>query len=165
MTNDMCSVSDISHLPGAPFTEKEVDEAVAAIQGAFGWHVAPEESSTVVLSVPQMERVLRLPTKHLVSVDEVRIDGVAVSVADYGVRLESAQVVKRIGFWPADYDNIEADFTHGFEETPQELLPLIAEAAAIDRRDESIKPYRLSFDQYDSGLPRRYSLNWVPGMA
>lgn len=165
MANDMCSVSDISDLPGAPFTQSEVDEAVAAVQGAFGWHVAPEESTTVVLSVPAMERVLRLPTKHLVSVDEVRVDGVVVAEADYGVRLDAAYVVKRVGSWPADYDNIEVDFTHGFEETPKELLPLIAETAAIDRRDESVKPYRLSFDQYDAWLPRRYSLNWIPGMA
>jgi hypothetical protein len=161
----MCSPSDISHLPGAPFSDKEVDEAVAAVQGAFGWHVAPEESATAVISVPAMERVLRLPTKHLVSVDEVRIDDVVVDPADYGIRLDTAEVIKRVGFWPADYSNIEVDFTHGFEETPQALLPLLAEAAAIDRRDQSVKPYRLSFDEYDSWLPRRYSINWIPGMA
>jgi hypothetical protein len=165
MSNDLCSAADLSHLPGAPFTEKEVDGAVAEIQGAFGWHVAPETDATQTFTVRPMESRLRLATRHLVSVDEVRVDGVALAVTEYGAVKESNQVRKVNGWWPTGFDNIEVDYTHGFEECPLELLTLIAEAAATGRRDQAIKPYLLSFDQYETGLPQRFSLRYVPGLA
>ena len=165
MSNNLCSATDIAYLPGAPFTEAEVDGAVAEIQGAFGWHIAPEEGVTQKFTVAPMTRALYLPTKHLVSVDEVRVEGEALATVDYGVVQDVAKVVKVSGWWPTGYDNIEIDYTHGFEECPKDLLSLIAEAAAIGRRDQAIQPYRLAFDQYEESLPRRYSLRYVPGMS
>ena len=165
MSNDLCSPADLAYLPGNPFSEAEVDAAVTALQGAFGWHIAPEEEVTQQFTVQPMTRVLYLPTKHLVSVDAVRVDGVTLAATDYGVVQDVAKVVKISGWWPTGYDNIEVDYTHGFEECPKDMLMVIAEAAAIGRRDQAIQPYRLAFDQYEEGLPRRYSLRYIPGMS
>lgn len=165
MSNDLCSATDLAYLPGAPFTEKEVDGGVAEIQGALGWHIAPESDSTEVFTVRNMVKRLYLPTKHLVSVNEVRVDGTVLATTEYGVVQQNATVVKVIDWWPPGFDNVEVDFTHGYEECPKELLSLIAEAAAIGRRDQSIQPYRLAFDQYENDLPRRYSLRYMPGIV
>jgi len=165
VSNDLCSVTDLAYLPGAPFTEAEVDAAVTEIQGAFGWHIAPEADVTQKFTVAPMTRELYLPTKLLVSVNEVRVDGTVLPTTDYGVVQQFAKLVKVNGWWPTGFDNIEVDYTHGYEECPRDLLTLIAEAAAIGRRDQAIQPYRLAFDQYESGLPRRYSLRYIPGMS
>lgn len=163
MSNDLCSATDLAYLPGHPFTEQEVDGAVAEIQGAFGWHIAPEMDTTQTFTVLPMQRELYLETRHLVEVTEVRVDGVALDPTVYGVVKDRNKVVRVNGYWPMGFDNIEVDYTHGFEECPRDLLTLIAEAAAIGRRDQAIQPYRLAFDE--SGFPRRYSLRYIPGLA
>ena len=161
----MVQPSDLDGLPGYPFTEAEVDAAVATLQREFGWHVAPKLTTTLTMSVPSGVYKLRLPTKKLVSVTSITVDGTVVDASDYTVVTARNQVVKNVGYWTVGDANTVVVFKHGYDETPKDLLPLIAEAAAIDRRDESVKPYRLSFAQYQFDVPRRYSINYIPGMA
>src|SRR6185369_7708587 len=85
MSNDMASPSDLSHLPGAPFHESEVDIAVATVQRALGWHVAPVITQTVQLLVQGYMPKLRLPTKFLVSVTSIKSNGTLVDPNSYEV--------------------------------------------------------------------------------
>lgn len=140
MANDMVTPQDLEHLPGAPFTDDEVDAAVAAVRLAAGWHIAPELTETITLDVTAYDSWLRLPTLKLVSVDAVRDtdDDSVFDAAKYRVSHRLAQVRKRTGYWPHGYERIEVDITHGFDAAPLELLSVIAEAASTARRDQSV---------------------------
>lgn len=188
MSNDLCSPSDLAHLPGSPFTEAEVDAAVVTVRNAAGWHIAPvrpeDESDgleTVILDVECGEQWLRLPTMKLVSVDEIR-DLYTESVIDdglYRVSRDSNRVFRRGGYWPVGVERLEVDFSHGHSVVPADLLPVIAAAVAANRRVHSLQKTQeplsnpdLFFGLDQSGnalsLPRvleRYSLLSVPGMA
>lgn len=132
---------DFAYLPGAPFTQDELDTALAVVRGAAGWHIAPEIEETVVVDVPRFDRVLRLPTLCLVSVDEVR-DADTSTVIDsslYRVSFPQAALRRRTGCWPRGYSRVEVDITHGYPTLPTDLYPVVAEAATIARRDQTIK--------------------------
>lgn len=150
--NDLAGPSDLTGLPGAPFTDAEVDAAVAAVRAAAGWHIAPVRADVaVVLSVEDYYRtLLRLPTRKLLSVEEIR-DAVTNPVEDgsgtstpiddstYRVITSRNAVLKTSGYWPYGLDAVEVDYTHGYSECPPDLLPVIAEAATLIRRDASAR--------------------------
>jgi hypothetical protein len=181
VTNGMgLTPTDFGGLPGAPFTQDEIDAAVAAVQGAARWHISPEQQDTIALDVQSWERVLRLPTRHLVSVDEIR-DTYTSTVIDpglYRVSVEFPKILRRCGVWPCGYGRIEVDITHGYDEVPKDLLPVIAESALLDRRDQTVSsetqgPFSIGYS--DSGsrtanplstgsVLERYSYG-QPGMA
>src|SRR5687768_6144896 len=115
MANEMgLQPADLEHLPGAPFSQDEVDAAVDSVRLAAGWHIAPQRSDTIVLDVTHCDSWLRLPTLALASVDAVRdTDTDTVIAADrYRVSRSLAQVRKRSGYWPAGYGRVEVDITH-----------------------------------------------------
>lgn len=142
MTNDMVAPESLSDFPGAPFTHGEVDAAVAQVRRAAGWHLAPlRESETVTLDVQDRESWLRLPTRKLVSVDEIRDadDSEVIDSDTYRVSLSLAQV-KRSGFyWPCGYGRVEVDMTHGYEHCPEDLLATVALACTLVRRDVTVR--------------------------
>ncbi|MCV7009484.1 hypothetical protein [Mycobacterium gordonae] len=173
--------ADLAYLAGAPFSQGEINAAVVTVQNAAKWHIAPEITSTVVLDVACMEPVLRLPTRYLVEVIEVRdLDTDTVIAANrYRVSRAFGQIRYRCGYWPAGYGRVQVEFDHGYETVPADLLPLIAEAALLQRRDQTAKtqtagPYSTAFDIALSGgsvnpmstaaVLERYWL-WQPGVA
>jgi hypothetical protein len=94
------------------------------------------------LDVERCESWLRLPTRKLTSVDEVR-DADAGEVVDedsYRVSLNLAQV-KRTGcyYWPCGYGAVEVDMTHGYEVCPADVLAAVALACNLARRDPTVK--------------------------
>ncbi|BDY31409.1 hypothetical protein [Mycolicibacterium mageritense] len=133
MANDLVQPSELAYLPGGPFTEGEVDAAVAALRQAVRWHIAPVRSETVTLDVGRYENVLQLPTRKLVSVAEVRSNGVVVDPASYEVSIGLAQVKLAYGYWGAGFGAVDVDLTHGYESVPLDLLPVIAETATSQR--------------------------------
>jgi len=135
VTNDLVSPTELSYLPGAPFTADEVDAAVEALRTALRWHIAPERAETVTLDVGDCDEVLRLPTRQLVSVDEIRdVDAATVIAAsEYRVSKPLAQVKRNYGYWESGYARIQVDLTHGYESCPRDLLPVIAETAVSQR--------------------------------
>lgn len=147
--NDLADPSDLTGLPGAPFTQAETDAAVAAVRAAAGWHIAPTRVDTaVVLSVGYCQTLLRLPTRKLVSVEQIRDvlgeagsgdDGAVIDDTTYRIVASRNAVLKTSGYWPSGLDSVEVDYTHGYDETPADLLPVIAEAAALIRRDASAR--------------------------
>lgn len=136
MLNDLADPSDLRGFAGAPFTDAEADAAVMGIRQSVGWHIAPIHADTaVVLSVGYCQKLLRLPTRQLISVEEIR-DAVAdTAIADETYRVIRSRdgVLKTSGYWPHGLDVVEADFTHGYAECPADLLPVIAEAALLIR--------------------------------
>ncbi|GAA1992882.1 hypothetical protein GCM10009718_33250 [Isoptericola halotolerans] len=144
MTNDMVGPEDLDDRPGAPFSETEVDAAVAAMRKTAGWHIAPKRpSETVYLDVGMRERVLRLPTLKLDEIADVRDatgdDPVTIEPGGYRASRRTGLVRRTGGYWPAGYEAVEVDMTHGYDETPPDLLPLIAQLALTERRDRSVR--------------------------
>lgn len=182
MANDMIEPEDLAHLPGAPFSDAEVDAAVAAVRLAAGWHIAPVREETVTLDVAPRDSWLRLPTLALRSVSGVRDadDNSVIAVDRYRVSAQLGQVRKRSGYWPHGYGRIEVDITHGFDEAPAELLAVIAEAASTARRDQSVTqetmgPFSVSLGSGGAGhlgnpigtgaILEKYRLRFMPGIA
>jgi hypothetical protein len=140
MTNDMgLTPTDFDGLPGAPLTQAEIDAAVAAVRTAAGWHIAPERDETLTLDVDCWERTLRLPTKQLASVDEVRDTKLSTVIAatTYEVSVAKGAVRKCGGVWPHGYGRLEVDLTHGYATVPADLLPVFAETVVLSRRDQT----------------------------
>lgn len=139
--NDLVDPSELVGLPGAPFTQTEVDAAVGAVRNAAGWHIAPTRTETAVVITPQTARRLYLPTRKLVSVEEIRDVVLDSTVTDTTYRVLPARnaIMKTSGWWTHGCDRYEVDFTHGYDECPAELLPVIAEAATLIRRDASAR--------------------------
>jgi hypothetical protein len=140
MSNTLASPEDLAYLPGAPFSETEVDAACAAVRTAASWHIAPQVTETISLDVTPCDRWLRLPTGHLVGVTAVRDadTGEAVDTATYRVSRKLGQV-KRSTPWPSGYERVEVDMIHGYAETPTDLPAIIAQAIAMARRDPTVQ--------------------------
>lgn len=184
MANDLVTPSELAYLPGAPFTAGEVDAAVASIRAALEWHIAPDLQKTVTFDVRQSQQRLLLPTRNLVSVDEVRADGEIVDPTAYQVSTTLAQVIKKSGSWPVGFGTVEVDMTHGYESVPPDLLPVIAATATSQRLLAVRAPVTEQPSRIGEGVggdavavspfaPRplgrdammRYSLRWLPGLA
>ncbi|OFB37970.1 hypothetical protein BA059_16880 [Mycolicibacterium sp. (ex Dasyatis americana)] len=184
MTNDLVSPAELVHLPGTPFTDGEVDEAAAAIRTALEWHVAPERQDTVAFDIVCYQRRLLLPTRNLVSVDEIRVGGAVVDPSAYQVSTRLGQVVKNSGYWPDGFGTVEVDMTHGYESVPPDLLPVIAATATSQRLLAVRAPVIENPSQIGEGVGAnvvaagpltarplgrdalmRYSLRWLPGLA
>lgn len=139
MTNDLVGPNDLAHLPGAPFTNGEVDSAVGALRAALGWHVAPERAETgVPFDVEPCEDTLRLATRKLVSVQAVRRTSNDTTITGYQVSRRQG-IIRRRGSWPSGLESVEADYTHGYEECPPELLSALGQLALSDRRDKAVR--------------------------
>lgn len=144
MTNDLAGPTDLAHLPGAPFTDAEVDAAVGALRDALGWHVAPERADTAVpFDVQPYEDTLRLVTRKLVSVQAVRrtstSDPTGTPITNYQISRRQGIVRRRGSYWPCGLEAVEVDFTHGYPECPPELLAILGQLAVAGRRDKSVR--------------------------
>lgn len=151
MTNDLASPDDLVGLPGAPFTDQQVDASVQAVRNAARWHIAPERDETIALDVACAELRLRLPTRKLVSVDEIRNADTDAVVADTTYRVSHALAqVKRSTWWPSGFESVEVDMVHGYEECPADVLAIIASAIVLARRDVAVQ--RVSLDDFSTAF-------------
>lgn len=139
MVNDLVTPDDLAYLPGAPFSDDEVNAAVAAVRTAAGWHIAPQRTETVTLDVARYDRWLRLPTRKLLAVTQVRNadTGEVLDPASYRVSLDRAQI-KRRTWWPDGYEAVEVDMSHGHTVCPPDVLAVIAQACMLSRRDPTV---------------------------
>lgn len=150
MANDLASPSDLVGLSGAPFTDAEVDAAVGDVRRAAGWHIAPEQTDTIQLDVTCYERFLRLPTRKLVAVVEIRktTDASVIAATTYQTSRKLATVKRTSTVWPEGYEAVEVDMTHGYTETPDDVLSVIAQAAVMARRDPTVR--EVSIDDFST---------------
>lgn len=130
MANDLIPiVADLNGLPGAPFDQSVVDEAVAALRNYLGWHVAPSRTETVVLD-GVAGPFLPLPTLHrgatVSAVRDVTVTGSPVTITGWR-KLREPALYLRNGYWPCEPSSIEVDLTHGYASCPVDLRPVVAE--------------------------------------
>lgn len=138
----MTVVGDI--LPG-------VDPAAAAYIKAYcGWHVAPVITETVVLD-GQGGWSLILPTLRLTDLTEVTSDGAAVD----GLQWSEAGMVRGC-HWSHKLRGIQVTMTHGYEDTPPELVAagvritdLMAATAGV--ASETTGPFTVSYRDMSVG--------------
>jgi hypothetical protein len=138
----MVDPTDLVGFPGAPFTDAQVDAAVDEVRTAAGWHIAPlRTGQTVTLDVERRESWLRLPTRKLASVDEVRDpdSGDAIDADTYRTSLLLAQVKRSGCYWPCGYAAVEVDMTHGYTTCPASVLAVVALACNLAKRDPTVR--------------------------
>jgi hypothetical protein len=125
MSNDLVHPSELDGFPGGPFSKEVVASAVADLRDILGWHVAPRRTETITLDNEGGGTEIVLPSRKVVSVDEVRdVSGTTPTIMT-GWRLSQAQTLTR-GCWPIGASVLEVDLTHGHASVPADLLPVLA---------------------------------------
>jgi hypothetical protein len=128
--------SDLTEYPGAPFADALVESASASVRADAGWHIAPVIEDTVTLD-SDGGCSLMLPSLHVVEVLAVSdVTDADNPVVLSGWRNNAAGVLQRGAGFPAGLATVEVDVSHGYDECPGELLPVIAErcqAAGVNR--------------------------------
>lgn len=138
MSNDLLAPEQLDDFPGAPFADTVVDAIVARLRREAGWHIAPARIETVTVDGSDT-RLLVLPTLELTNVTEVRDVTVLASptvVPDW--RAARAGMLRRPGGWPRGFRSVAADITHGYEDCPPDLLPVIATLCRLSTTDGEV---------------------------
>lgn len=155
MVNDLgLTPVEMTHLPGAPFTQEQIDGALAALRSGLGWHVAPVVTETVEFDVRPGWRHIQLPTLALGSVTAVRdVDsGDVIDPTIYRVSKKLCTIHRTSGAWPSGYAAVEVDFTHGHAELPTELLTALGDVITNGLRDGAIKSVQIDDFQQSFGV-------------
>lgn len=106
-----------------PFLQKELDAATQAIRMACGWHIAREESQTIQRGPSRFPSTIYLPTKRLVGVTSVLINGYATDpdTVEFDPETGETNIYAR---------QATIVMTHGYNEVPADLVLLTLELAA-----------------------------------
>lgn len=173
MSDYLAVADDLSSFPGSPFDEFLVEIAQASVRSDAGWHIAPVRSETLYL-FSDGETYLAIPSLRVVSIDAVRY-GAELTEYTSGWTQTRGGLYLAAG-WTAG--PVEVDITHGYAETPLDLLPVIVNRVrnATNPRDPSQASYSVSSgpfresESYRSDMPTgvdpriaRYAL--PPGVA
>lgn len=152
----LASPADLAAYLHRDEAELNVAAAELALAGASGavqdwcrWDIAYEERTFTVDG--SGHRFLLLPTLHLVSVQEVRLDGEALDADDYTWSV-SGQLDRAAG-WPRRFRCVEVDCHQGYEPVPDLVRLITLERAA--RQYEN--PQRLSAKSV-GGVSHSYDL-------
>ena len=138
MTNTLADPADLADYPGAPFTQAVVDSAVAALRGDCGWHIAPEVTETLTVN-GSPDKTLILPTLLIVEITAIRDVTGTTPVTLTGWRQASkAGLLSRDEGWPTGYEALEVDLTHGYADTPADLLPAVAYYSQAQLADSNV---------------------------
>lgn len=121
LTPDMAPV-----IGGERPTQTQIDRAVAAVRRICGWHVWPVRTETMHVD-GSGDRDIFLPTKHLVGLEGLTINGEDINIDDVSFS-EDGMVYRKQGF-PCGLRNISVTITHGYEEAP-ELAGVVLEMAS-----------------------------------
>ncbi len=112
---------------GGPFSARAIASASTSVRNDCRWHVAPVISETVTVD-GCLSRLLLLPTLRLVSVSAVRVldDSGTTWMPVTGWRVANAGMLYRATGWDFGPAGVQVDMTHGYAQTPADLLPVIA---------------------------------------
>jgi hypothetical protein len=137
--DSLATADDLASFPGAPFDELLVEVAQESVRADAGWHIAPVRSETLYL-LSYGDYFISIPSLRILSVEAVRYGPDLTEYTD-------GWTVTRGGLWIATgwtAGPVEVDLTHGYDETPLDLLPVIAAradtiaSATVDPSVESI---------------------------
>jgi hypothetical protein len=116
----LVTFADLFNFDGFPFNEDLVSIAAASVRSEAGWHIAPVVTETLQVT-SYGGQLLPLPTRRIVTITQVRgSDAVAIT----GWTKMSMGVYRKSG-WPIDV--LSVDLTHGYDETPADLLPIVVQ--------------------------------------
>lgn len=91
-------------------------QARALITTLCGWHVTPQQTETLTVDTLG-DRVVFLPTKYLVDVTEVKVDGEVVDQRDYTFSQDGIlRLTRRV---PLGFQTVQATVLHGYESAPE----------------------------------------------
>jgi len=151
-----------------------LEVAGQAIRDYCGWHIYPVRSDVNVEAKIGNEGIVMLPTLNLVSVEEVRMNGLIVPTEGYQVhdsgwiQLAGYYLAGSAGFVAPRLNQrplqpfwrwVEVDFTHGYETLPKaiaevgfELTGKTMEKPAGVVTDLTSGPYRFKFNEFGAVL-------------
>jgi hypothetical protein len=143
MTNTLVDPPDLADYPGAPFSQKVIDAAVANLRGVVGWHIAPEVTETITVD-GSPDKLLVLPSLRIVAITAVRdITGTTpVTLTGYRINTKTG-ILQRDEGWPDGFQAIEVDLKHGYIETPVDLLPAVVWYSQQQTIDASLSSEQL----------------------
>lgn len=126
-TADMAERSNGAIPADRLFLAEALKAATARIRNYCGWHIATEQSDTLVLDESR-GRVLYLPTLKLSSIDSMTIDGTAVVFETDALQWDQGGRMWRPS-WSPNYRGVQLTITHGYAEVPADLVDLTLELA------------------------------------
>ncbi|MDV6271100.1 hypothetical protein [Rhodococcus globerulus] len=137
-------------MDGSGLEEWRLNVASGAIRSYCGWHVAPVLVDTITLD-GDGGTILILPTLRLVSLDEVRVQGVVTA----DVQWSTHGVIE--GQWPRRRRSVVVDVRHGYD-APADVLGVALDAAAravnseLGGHAETIGPFSFSASEGSTAL-------------
>jgi hypothetical protein len=119
--NSLLTVGDL-----AKFQAKDqqwfLNAVASTITDHCGWHVAPVKQVTNVVRAVGNKGIIMLPSLHVISVEQLRLNGTVVNPALYVMNTHGW--IEFTGFLkPPRNLSVSVDFTHGHAATP----PAVAE--------------------------------------
>lgn len=155
MTEPLITVPDFEEFRDGDPT-RLIAAATQQVRSYCGWHIAPVVTSTVVVEGSGV--ALLLPTLRLTGITSIARDGAEIPVAD--VKWKPNGIVTGRHFC-GDY---EVTFTHGHEQTPEDIAQLIAATVADGteglRRLSSLSRGPFSESYFDSTDSDRATLDF-----
>lgn len=95
-------------------SQDQIDRVVATVRRLCGWHVWPVRDESVTVDTPG-DPVVFLPTKHLVDVTAVEVDGVPVDIGDVSWSQDGMVELRRV---PRGFRKVTVTCQHGYESAP-----------------------------------------------
>lgn len=174
MSDYLATADDLSSFPGAPYDDFLVEVAQASVRAEAGWHIAPVRTETLYLTGTGSP-YLSLPSLRVVSISAVRY-------GPYLTEYTSGWTFTGGGLYLSSrwtVGPVEVDIVHGYDETPIDLLPVIANRAQAmaDSRDQAVQsmtqvsgPFTNTYRYGGSGtesmpLDSRVARYALPGVA
>lgn len=140
----LATSADLVGIGGGPFTEKAVQAAGDQVRRLAGWHIAPEIEDILVLDSPGGD-VLWLPTRHVVAVTAVRDVSGDEPRELLGWRWSQSGMLSLSSGFPRGFRVVEVELTHGYDECPSDLLPVIADRTNRRVMQESLGSRSVTF--------------------
>lgn len=102
-----------------PVLKARLVDASRRFREAVHWDVSRTEGDVVELN-GDGGRILLLPVKHVQSVAEVAVDGVALATTAWRLDKRNGILERVGGVWPAGLARVEVTYTHGFDATTKD---------------------------------------------
>lgn len=113
--------------PTGDVTQSAIDKAVETVRRLVGWHVWPVRDETLTVDTPGDSLVI-LPTKNLVEVLDVKVDGQEVDSADVRWSTDGMLTLLRV---PRGFRRVSVRCRHGYESA----LDLAVVCLSMAKRD------------------------------
>lgn len=133
---------DLADFPGAPFKDSTVKAAAGQVRRICGWHIAPSLTQALTLD-HDGSGVLYLPSLYVTDVASVRDLTGSTPREISNWRWSGAGMIE--GSFPRGFRAVEVTLTHGYEECPDDLLPVLASRTQRRAMQESLGSRSVSY--------------------